>query len=183
MKSGVFFERDGVLNLAPQRPRQLTPLTVEDFRINESAIEPLAQLRAAGFLLLVTTNQPGLSRGYQCRRELDRMHALLRAHFPIDDILICPHDEMDHCPCRKPKAGLLTEAAFKWRLDLDRCFVVSEKWQDAQAAQLVGATSMLLRSPSNGNGHHDFVVNDLSEAASRIIHLSQPAVTLYQGAA
>jgi D-glycero-D-manno-heptose 1,7-bisphosphate phosphatase len=185
MKSGVFLERDGILNLAlTQSARQTTPLTLEDFRINQEAIKPLEDLKAAGLLLFVTTNQPGLSRGYQCRRELDRMHQLLRDTFPIDDIFVCPHDEMDRCPCRKPKAGLLTEAAFKWRLDLDHSFVVSDKWQDADAARLVGATSLLVRSPSNGKGHHDFVLDSLAEIATRIVHFSQPLGThLYAGAA
>ena len=47
----------------------------------------LHELKAAGLLLIVTTNQPGLSRGYQSRRELDRMHQLLRGAFPLDDLL------------------------------------------------------------------------------------------------
>jgi D-glycero-D-manno-heptose 1,7-bisphosphate phosphatase len=86
-------------------------------------------------VLIATANQPGLSRGYQSRRKLDRMNDLLRKTFPVDDILICPHDETDHCPCRKPKPGLLVESGFKWRLVLDHCFVVSDKWQDAEAAR------------------------------------------------
>src|SRR5437870_6854813 len=134
MKLGVFIERDGVLNhVRVERQHQVTPLTLEDFQINEEAIPLVKKLKAAGLIILATTNQPGLSRGYLPRRELDRMHELLRSKFSLDDIFVCPHDETDRCPCRKPKPGLLVEAGFKWHLDLDHSFVISDKWQDAEA--------------------------------------------------
>lgn len=172
MKSAVFFERDGVLNLVRvQNQHQVAPLTMEEFQPNLEALEPLQALKAAGFVLIATTNQPGLSRGYQSRRELDLMHTVLRHRFPLDDILICAHDESDRCPCRKPQAGLLQEAGFKWQLDLERSYVVSDKWQDARAAQTVGATSLLIRSPWNGNGHHDFVVNSIKDIAAKVVQL------------
>ena len=172
MKLGVFIERDGVLNKARvERQYQVSPLTLEDFHLNEEAGPLLKRLKAAGFILIVTTNQPGLSRGYQSRRELDRMHHLLRTTFPLDDILVCPHDETDHCPCRKPKPGLLVEAGFKWHLNLDHSFVISDKWQDAEAARTVGCTSLLLQSPWLGTVHRDFVMADLSSIVDKILAL------------
>ena len=98
--------------------------------------------------------------------------ALLKAAFQLDDILVCPHDENDRCPCRKPKPGLLLEASFKWHLDSDRSYVVSEKWQDAEAAHLAGCTSLLVKSPWNGPGHHDFILADLSAVVARILQLN-----------
>src|SRR5437867_8033888 len=121
MKLAVFVERDGVLNqVRVERQHQVSPLTLGEFRLNKDAAPLLQRLKAAGFVLIATTNQPGLSRGYQSRRELDRMHEMLRRAFPLDDIFVCPHDETDHCPCHKPKPGLLVEAAFRWQIDLDR---------------------------------------------------------------
>jgi D-glycero-D-manno-heptose 1,7-bisphosphate phosphatase len=172
MKSAVFFERDGILNLVRvERHHQVTPLTLDEFHLNPDALMPLRLLKQAGCLLLATTSQPGLSRGYQSRRELDQMHAMLRRSFPLDDLLVCPHDETDRCPCRKPKPGLLVEAAFKWHLDLDRCFVVSDKWQDADAARNAGCTSILLESPWLGYVHRDFVVPTLAAMANKILQL------------
>jgi histidinol phosphatase-like enzyme len=104
---------------------------------------------------------------------------VLRAKLPLDDILVCPHDETDRCPCRKPKPGLLLEAAFQWHLDLTISFVVSSKWQDAEAARAAGCTSLLLQSPWIGDGHHDFVLPDLGAIADKILQLratSQAAV-------
>ncbi len=172
MKQGVFIERDGVLNrVRVERQHQVSPLTLEEFHVNKGLAPLLGKLKAAGVLLIATTNQPGLSRGYQSRRELDRMHEVLCRALPLDDIMVCPHDETDRCPCRKPKPGLIMEAGFKWHLELDRSYVVSDKWQDAEAARAAGCTSLLLKSPWVGNVHHDFVLPDLEAIVEKILHL------------
>lgn len=170
MKSAVFFERDGILNLCETvNGREHVPRRVEEFRPNTAAAPLLASLRDAGCLLLVATNQPGVSQGLIPRNELDLMHTVLRRALPVDDILVCPYDDASH-PCRKPNPGLFIEAAFKWGLDLDHSFVVSNKWEDAKAAQIAGCTSVLCRSPWVGNDHHDFLVDDLEAAIRKILH-------------
>jgi D-glycero-D-manno-heptose 1,7-bisphosphate phosphatase len=175
MKPAVFIERDGILNKAQvERQHQVSPLTMDQFHLNTQVAALLNELRAAGLLLIVTTNQPGLSRGYQSRRELDRMHQSLRATFPVDDLLVCPHEDSDRCPCRKPKPGLLIEAAHKWGIDLNRSFVISDKWQDAEVARRAGATSLLVQSPWLGDGHHDFVLPDLSSLIDKLLQLCSP---------
>ena len=172
MKIGVFIERDGVLNkVRLDRQHQVSPMTLPEFKVNQSVAPALKKLRTAGFTVIVTTNQPGVSRGYLSRRELDLMHDILRRALPIDDIFLCPHDEADHCPCRKPKPGLLTEAKFKWQLDFDRSFVISDKWQDAEAARACGCTSLLLQSPWIGSVHHDFIMPNLASAVDKILQL------------
>jgi D-glycero-D-manno-heptose 1,7-bisphosphate phosphatase len=172
MKAAVFLERDGVLNgVRVEGQNQVSPRTLDEFKINEEALGALQALKHVGFVLLATTNQPGLSRGYISRRELDSMHAILLKKFPLDQILVCPHDEMDACPCRKPKSGLLREAAFKWHLDLDQCFVVSDKWQDAVAAHNAGCRSLLIQSPWIGTGHRDVIVPNLNAAVHKILQL------------
>jgi histidinol-phosphate phosphatase family protein len=172
MKVAVFIERDGVLNeVRVERHQPVSPLSLEDFRAKQEAVPLLKKLKAAGLLLMATTNQPGLSRGYQPRRELDRMHELLRVTFALDDILVCPHDTTDACSCRRPKPGLLVEASFKWRLNLDHCFVISDKWQDAEAARAVGCTSLLLKSPWNGTVRASFMLPDLATAVDKLLRL------------
>ncbi len=99
------------------------------------------------------------------------MHDLLRKTFALDDILVCPHDETDRCPCRKPKPGLLVEASFKFHLLLDRSFVISDKWQDAEAARTAGCTSLLVQSPWIGSVHRDFLLPDLSAIVEKILQL------------
>jgi D-glycero-D-manno-heptose 1,7-bisphosphate phosphatase len=128
-------------------------------------------LKAAGFALILATNQPGISRGHITRREVDLIHRLIERTFSLDDIFTCLHDDADRCPCRKPKPGLFREAAYKWQLDLDHSFVISDKWQDAHAAQNAGCTSILIQSPWNGGGHHDFVVENLEQAVAKVLQL------------
>ncbi len=175
MKPAVFIERDGILNkIRVEGQYPVVPLTFHEFHLNAEVAPLLNELKAAGLLLIVTTNQPGLSRGTQSRRELDRMHQALRARFTIDDLLVCPHEDNDGCPCRKPKPGLLYEAAYAWGIDLNRSFVVSDKWQDAEAARRAGATSLLVRSPWLGKGHHDFVLPDLPMLIEKVLQLNSP---------
>ena len=172
MKSAIFFERDGILNdVEIKRGQQANPQTLAAFKIKPEVPELLKRLKEAGYLLFVTTAQSGISHGTLSRRELDLMHEILRRRVPIDDIFLCAHDEMDKCPCRKPKPGLLTEAAFKYHLNLEHCFVVSDKWQDAEAAQNAGCTSLLLKSQWNGKTHHDFVLPSLEEIVEKTISL------------
>ena len=174
MKRAVFIERDGILNEVEPGPKHpITPLTLEEFKVRTEAKGQLKILKDAGFVLIITTNQPGLSRGYQSRRELERMHDILRHTFPIDDIFLCPHDEDDECPCRKPRPGLMIESAFKWHLNLDHSFVISDKWYDSEAARTAGCTSMLIESPWVGQGHHDFVLPDLKKAVEKIIQVKK----------
>jgi D-glycero-D-manno-heptose 1,7-bisphosphate phosphatase len=179
MKLGVFIERDGILNQARlDRQHQVSPTTLEEFKVVPEAGAQLKKLKAAGFIIIVTTNQPGIARGYLPRRELDRMHDIMRRALPIDDIFLCAHDEADRCPCRKPKPGLLVEAKFKWQIDLDRSFVIGNKWQDAEAARAAGCTSLLIQSPWIGKVHHDFILPDLAAVADKIlqVHTASRAV-------
>jgi D-glycero-D-manno-heptose 1,7-bisphosphate phosphatase len=179
MKAAVFFERDGVLNFCETvHGRQEVPMTLEQFRINTATAPLLAELKRAGFVLIATSNQPAVGRGDLSRRELDLMHTMLRRKLPLDDILFCPYGDDSH-PCQKPQPGMFLEAAFKWSLDLERSFVISDKWQDAKAAQVVGCTSVMIRSPWIGDDHHDFVVEDLAAAVAKIQHLNQ---SLYEPA-
>ena len=105
MKKAVFIDRDSLLSLPIQGGQQKTPLTLEVFHVNDSLRPGLQRLKSGDFALIATTNQPDLSRGLLPRRELDRMHDVLRRALPLDDILVCPHADEDHCPCRKPRAG------------------------------------------------------------------------------
>ncbi len=173
MKAAIFFERDGVLNLCETRHgHQVVPLRLEQFKVNPVAAPLLHQLKQAGFVLIATTHQPAVSRGELSRNELDLMHVILRRKLPLDDIMLCPHDDASH-PCQKPQPGMFLEAAFKWSLDLDRSYIISDKWQDAKAGQVAGCTTVMIRSPWIGDDHHDFVVDDLEAAVAKVGLLQQ----------
>jgi len=172
MRVAAFIERDGLLNqIRIEHEAAVTPGCLEDFKIQSNAAPLVSELRAAGYVVIATSNQPGLSTGDLSRRELDIMHEILLRKLELDDIMICPHDEADCCPCRKPKPGLLIEAGFKWHVDLDRSVSISDKWQDAEAARIAGCTSILIESPWNGPGHHDFKVSSFEDAVQKAVAL------------
>lgn len=177
MKTAIFLERDGVLNrLAATPGLRRPPARFEEFSLMPGVKEHLLRLKESGHLIIVTTNQPGLSQGTLPRRELDLMHAVLRRQLPVDDIFVCPHEASDRCYCRKPGTGMFTEAAFKHQLTLEHCIVISDQWEDADAAESVGARSILIESPWTGKGHHDALVAGLSEAVDKALAWSeQPA--------
>ena len=113
MKRAVFLDRDGVLNRAVVRDGKPYPAAIgrPSSRCCRARRMRCRSLRDAGFLLIVVTNQPDVARGTQTRAQVEAMNARLRDGLPIDDILVCYHDDADDCACRKPKPGVLLEAA------------------------------------------------------------------------
>jgi histidinol phosphatase-like enzyme len=101
------------------------------------------------------------------------MHQVMQCYFNLDAILVCPHSVEDRCPCRKPLPGLISEAVFKWRLQLNRTYVISDKWQDAAAAEYAGCLSLLIVSPWSMTGHHDFLLPTLDAAVDKVISLDR----------
>src|SRR5438552_16187602 len=101
MRRAVFLDRDGVLNEALVRDgKPVAPTSLADFRIYPEAAPALARLKAAGYLLIVVTNQPDVARGEVPRVIVDAINAALRAALPtIDDIRVCWHDDRDNCHC------------------------------------------------------------------------------------
>jgi D-glycero-D-manno-heptose 1,7-bisphosphate phosphatase len=135
-RPAVFLDRDGVLTRVRVRGGlPYSALSLDEFRILPQAARALAALRAAGFLLLVVTNQPEVARGNLRRGVLRAMHARLRRELPLHDIYVCLHDDGDGCACRKPKPGLLTAAAQAWNVDLRRSFMVGDRWRDIAAGR------------------------------------------------
>jgi D-glycero-D-manno-heptose 1,7-bisphosphate phosphatase len=145
LKRAVFLDRDGVLNRALERDgKPYPPRNPEELEILPGVPEALALLKARGFLLIVVTNQPDVARGTLPRELLDAIHARLTAELPLDDIFICPHDDADACACRKPKPGLLLEAASKHGIDLASSFMVGDRWRDIDAGHAAGCTPILI---------------------------------------
>ena len=139
----VFLDRDGVLNRAIVRNgKPYPPAGLDEFEILPDDPEALATLKKYGFLLLVVTNQPDVARGTQQREVVERLHEMLRSYLPIDSFFVCYHDDQDACDCRKPKPGLLLEAANKYHLNPADCYLIGDRWRDIQAGQNVGCTTI-----------------------------------------
>lgn len=143
--AAVFLDRDGVLNRAVVRDgRPYSPAGPDEFEIVPGAREALDRLREAGFLLICVTNQPDVVRGLQRRETVEAMHRSLAAALPLNDVLVCYHDDADRCPCRKPEPGLLLEAAARHAVDLGRSFMVGDRWRDIEAGHRAGCRTVLI---------------------------------------
>ncbi|MGA2269601.1 MAG: HAD family hydrolase [Bryobacteraceae bacterium] len=144
-RRAVFLDRDGVLNEAIIRNgRPCPPAGPEELKLSPDAAAALELLKQAGFLLIVVTNQPDVARGAQTRAAVEAIHAALAAALPIDDFLTCWHDDADACGCRKPKPGLLLEAARKHQIDLQHSFLVGDRWRDIDAGAAAGCRTVLI---------------------------------------
>jgi D-glycero-D-manno-heptose 1,7-bisphosphate phosphatase len=139
----VFLDRDGVLNRVFLRDgKPYPPASLGDLEILPGVPEALAALKACGFLLLVVTNQPDVARGGQQRAGVERIHQALRSTLPIDDFFICYHDDRDACSCRKPKPGLLLQAARKYGLELKSSYLIGDRWRDIDAGHAAGCATV-----------------------------------------
>lgn len=139
----AFLDRDGVINQAILRDgKPYPPSGVNELKIVAGAAEALRDLKQAGFLLIVVTNQPDIARGTQSRAAVDAIHQALREALPLDDFFVCPHDDSDQCDCRKPRPGLLLSAAEKYDIDVPHSFMVGDRWRDVDAGASAGCATV-----------------------------------------
>jgi len=144
MRQAVFLDRDGVLNRAFVRAdgKSHPPQGLDEMEILPGVVRACRALGQAGFLLIVVTNQPDVARGVQRRVVVEAINDALRRQVPVDDILVCYHDDVDGCDCRKPKPGLLLEAARNWDIDLSNSFMVGDRWKDIEAGRRAGCRTV-----------------------------------------
>lgn len=133
MDRAVFLDRDGTLNLDTGYVHKR-----EDWQWLPGVLDALARLSAAGWKLVVVSNQSGIGRGYFSRHDLDQLEAWLNNELAKNGIAMagwyyCPHAPEDNCACRKPKPGMLLEAAKNLRLDLPRSWMIGDRLRDVAA--------------------------------------------------
>jgi D-glycero-D-manno-heptose 1,7-bisphosphate phosphatase len=174
-KRAVFLDRDGVLNGAIVRDgKPYPPDNIQELQILPGVKDALARLKRSGFLLLVVTNQPDVARGTQRRETVEEMNALLKSELPVDEFRVCYHDDKENCACRKPKPGLLLEAAMEHGIDLGASFMIGDRWRDIDAGAAAGCRTIWIDRAYREKGPTaapDARVRNLSEAADWIIAL------------
>jgi D-glycero-D-manno-heptose 1,7-bisphosphate phosphatase len=179
----VFLDRDGVLTDAPVVDgKALAPTEATDLTVLPRVPEAIEMLRAAGAMLFVVTNQPDVARGTLDPRQLDLMHEHLRAALGVEQIRVCPHDGIEGCACRKPKAGMLLDLVEEFAVDPSASWMVGDRWVDVAAGAAAGVTTVLVdrpyswRATSAGSPAPDLQpdhrVDDLYAAATLIVRTS-----------
>jgi len=142
---------------------------LSEFKLEPGVRAPLERLRKAGFKLFIITNQPDIARGLLSRQTLEQMNQRLIAQLPIEAVTVCPHDDSDECPCRKPRPGMLERLAAGTHVELGESFLVGDTWRDVRAARAAGCVAIILDRNYNRGDDADYRVGNLTEAAQLIL--------------
>ena len=145
MLKAVFLDRDGVINKAsvvdgkPYPPRNL-----DELELIPGVDQAILQLRDRGYVCIVVTNQPDVARGKTSKETVESINQFLIQHLAIHEIISCYHDDHENCGCRKPKPGSLLKAALKYNIDLNKSFMVGDRWRDIEAGQNAGCKTFFI---------------------------------------
>lgn len=159
-QKAVFLDRDGTINRYVgflRRP--------EEFQLLDEAAEAIRRINQSGYLAIVVTNQPVIARGEVTWEGLEETHKKMetllgREGAYLDDIFVCPHHPDKGfpgevpvykmaCDCRKPKPGLLLQAAKKYNIDLAESWMIGDQPQDTQAGEAAGCRTIRLNEQMN----------------------------------
>jgi D-glycero-D-manno-heptose 1,7-bisphosphate phosphatase len=170
----IFLDRDGVISRSVVRDGlPFAPTNLDEFEILPEAPAACQRLKQAGFLLVVATNQPDVGRGTMKKETVEAMHAKLRRQLPIDRVEVCYHPGhgQSNCDCRKPKPGLLLNAARELGIDLARSWMVGDRWRDIDCGHAGGCRTIFIDRGYSEDLKQapDFRVADLAEAADVIL--------------
>lgn len=169
----VFLDRDGVINRALVREGfPYAPTRFAEFEILPGVAEACAKLKAAGFLLVVATNQPDVGRGTVKQEVVENIHRFMCQQLPIDRVEVCYHPGKGfECDCRKPKPGMLLRAANELGVDLAQSWMVGDRWRDIDCGHAAGCRTVLIEYSYDEALHQapDFRVGSLLEAADLIL--------------
>lgn len=177
----VFLDRDGTINQYVGFLRKAM-----EFELIEGVAEAVRKINAAGYLAIVVTNQPVLARGEVTYDELEEIHKKMETLLGfegayLDAIYVCPHhpdkgfegevtELKIKCECRKPKPGMILEAAEKYNIDLQESWIIGDSKNDIEAGKASGCKTVLIDSQKLNYGQ-DITVSSLFEFAEKYIYL------------
>lgn len=156
----IFLDRDGVINRNP--PNYVKRW--EEFEFLPGALEALRLLAGLPWQIFIVTNQSAVGRGILPQIALDQIHAKMREEIQsaggrIDGIYFCPHKPEDGCDCRKPRPGLLLQAAREHSIEFERSIMVGDSPSDLAAAEAVSMPAIQIRS-LQAEGQYDSVCSN-----------------------
>jgi len=182
MKRAVFLDRDGIIIEAViHNGKPYPPASLLEVKITEGFETVLRRIATAGFIIIGVTNQPDVARGLQTRTAVEEINQYLVDILPIETILVCYHDGKDACSCRKPKPGLILEAAALFDIDLANSFMVGDRWKDIEAGKNAGCKTIFIDyaySEKQPEGY-DFSIRNPAEIVDIILASIKSGKTVY----
>ncbi len=179
MNKAVFLDRDGVINYN----NEYYVKNEKEFRLLPKVIDALKLLKKNGYLLIIVTNQGGISKGAYTEEDLKRIHKKMFNIFKknkveIDALYYCPHHDKDKCNCRKPNTKLFKIAKKKFNISFRKSFLVGDKTSDIKAGKNIRCKTILVKTGWGGRDKRfrvkpHFIVKNLYEAAKLISKLEK----------
>ena len=161
-QKAIFLDRDGTINKYVGFLRN-----IDDFELIEGVSEAIKKINQSGYLAVVVTNQPVIARGEVTWNELHKIHRKMETLLGkdgayIDGLYICPHhpdkgfegerpEYKFDCDCRKPKPGLLLQAACDFNIDLSQSYMVGDSERDVEAGKAAGCRESILIETNRSN--------------------------------
>ncbi|HXH76251.1 MAG TPA: HAD family hydrolase [Bacteriovoracaceae bacterium] len=149
-KKAVFLDRDGVLNQTIFRMgKARAPYSLEELKLFDGVIDAIKELKAAGYFLVIVTNQPDVARGWVGKLIVESVNKTIMEELKIDSLQVCYHTEKDNCLCRKPRPGMLLAARDEWGIDMTQSFMVGDRFSDIEAGSSAGCRTILVGEGDN----------------------------------
>lgn len=168
----IFLDRDGVINDVVDRGddffalgkkvRWTAPWHYSEFSLKHGMLETVQAIRNAGYLAILITNQPDVGYGFMQPADFDLIMADIRK-LPFDDIYVCTHGRDEGCDCKKPKPGMLLEAANKWGIDFSESFMVGDTKSDLEVGRAVGCKVVIIDHEQNKKLEPDYRMQHLKD--------------------
>ena len=176
VNKAVFLDRDGVI-VVPEfkNGRSYAPKTLKDFRFYKNTLKSITKLKESGFLVIIVTNQPDVGKKIVKKEIVEQMHKIITKKFNVDDIEVCYHTQKDNCKRRKPKPGMILDSQKKWKIDLQKSYLVGDRKGDIDAAKSVGVSSIFIDHNYTENKPIDFIykTDNLMSAVEFIVNSSR----------
>lgn len=165
MPKALFLDRDGVVNVEKNYLYK-----IDDFELMEGILDVCRFYENQGYIIIIVTNQSGISRGYYTENDFKHLSEWMIDYFKslgvtITHIYHCPHHEnIDGiCACRKPEPGMFLEAQKDFDIDMKNSVMIGDNERDIQAAVRAGITTNILLSAEAVESNANKIVRSLKE--------------------
>jgi D,D-heptose 1,7-bisphosphate phosphatase len=171
----IFLDRDGTINIDKGYTYK-----IEDLEFIPKSVEGLKKLAKSEYKLIILTNQSGIARGYHTEEDYLNFREALHSKLLSEGVLItaeyfCPHRSEDNCRCRKPKTGMLEQAAIDHNLNLNESWMIGDSLIDILAGMnsFCKTIHILTGVERSSPVYANFVAKDMIEAADYILSFQE----------